>query len=83
MNTEIITLDLNDMVSGKVELRSFSSKLQTIDFSQYRGKHVQLAGCAPTWAHLLVAARLIPIVSQLDFFLDDGKAGQAIEISRH
>lgn len=75
---ETVQIDLNDIATGKVELASFTEKLKTLDISSYQGKRVQLAGCAPTWAHLLVAAKLFPIVSGLDFILDDGKDGKTI-----
>jgi hypothetical protein len=77
---ETVTLDLNDIASGKVELASFNEKLAALDLSTYHGKHVQLTGCAPTWAHLLVAGKLFPIVSRLDFLIDDGKAGKPVSI---
>ena len=80
MTTDIIDLDLNDLASGKVELSSFQSKVDSIDFSPYQGKHVRLSGCAPTWAHLLVAAKLFPLVTTLDFLLDDGKEGRPIPL---
>ncbi len=79
---EKIVLDLNDIASGKVELASFQQKLTSFDVSPYKGKHVQLVGCAPTWAHLLVAGKLFPIVSALDFVIDDGKEGKAVELLR-
>jgi hypothetical protein len=41
---------------------------------------VHLVGCAPTWAHLLVAGKLFPVVAKLDFVIDDGKDGKPVEI---
>lgn len=78
--SEKITLDLNDIASGKVELASFQQKVNALDISSYKGQHVQLVGCAPTWAHLLVAGKLFPIVSGLDFVIDDGKDGRVVEV---
>lgn len=75
-----IALDLNDIASGKVELSSFQDKLNKFDLSPFKGKHVQLQGCAPTWAHLLVAGKLVPLVTGLDFVIDDGKEGKVIEV---
>jgi hypothetical protein len=75
-----ITLDLNDIASGKVELASFQEKVSSLDVSGYRDKHVQLVGCAPTWAHLLVAGKLFPVVAALDFVIDDGQAGKPISV---
>ncbi len=78
--SEKITLDLNDIASGKVELATFQQKVNSLDVSNYKDKHVQLTGCAPTWAHLLVAGKLFPIVSGLDFVIDDGKEGKVVEV---
>ncbi len=75
-----VTLDLNDIASGKVELATFQQKVSSLDVSSYQGKHVQLTGCAPTWAHLLVAGKLFPIVAKLDFVIDDGKDGKPVPI---
>lgn len=81
-STERITLDLNDIASGKVEFASFQQKVAALDVSGYAGKHVELTGCAPTWAHLLVAGRLFPIASAIDFVIDDGKDGKPVNIFR-
>ncbi len=78
--SEKIALDLNDIASGKVELASFQEKLNNFDLAPFKGKHVQLQGCAPTWAHLLVAGKLVPLVTGLDFVIDDGKEGKVIEV---
>ena len=78
--SEKVTLDLNDLASGKVELATFQAKVNALDVAPYQGKHVQLTGCAPTWAHLLVAGRLFPIVSALDFVIDDGKDGKPVAV---
>jgi hypothetical protein len=75
-----VTLDLNDIASGKVELASFEQKVAALDLSPYKGKHVQMVGCAPTWAHLLVAGRLFPVVAGLDFVIDDGKDGKPVKV---
>lgn len=77
---EKITLDLNDIASGRVELNSFKEKLNGFDLSQFKDQHVQLKGCAPTWAHLLVAAKLFPITHKLDFVIDDGGNGKVVEL---
>jgi len=80
MSADKVTLDLNDIASGRIELSNFESKLSSLDLSPYKGKHVQMTGCAPTWAHLLVAGRLFPVVSALDFIIDDGKEGKIVEL---
>ena len=79
---EKVTLDLNDLASGRVELSSFRDKVAGFDVSPYKDRHVQLTGCAPTWAHLLVASKLYPVVSALDFLIDDSKGGTPVELFR-
>jgi hypothetical protein len=76
----MVTLDLNDIASGKVELGTFKMKLEKLDLSSYEGKEVQVRGCAPTWAHLLVAGRLFGKVKRLEFLMDDGKEGIPVEV---
>ena len=78
----IVTIDLNDLTEGGVQLSTFPEKVAQIDPIPYKDKHVQIKGCAPTWAHLMVAGRLFPHAKALDFLLDDGKGGKAIEIFR-
>jgi len=75
-------LDLNDIAAGKINVAGFREKLEAFDLSKYAGKHVQIKGCAPTWAHLLVASRLHGKAQALDFLIDDGKAGITVEIFR-
>lgn len=77
---EKLVIDLNDIANGKVELSSFRSKLENLDLSTYHGKEVQVRGCAPTWAHLLVAGRLFGKVKRLEFLMDDGKQGVPVEV---
>jgi len=77
-----VVLDLNDLVSGRIEIASFKSLVDQMDLSPYVGKHVQIKGCAPTWAHLLVAGKLFDQVAGLDFLVDDGKGGVAVEVYR-
>ena len=78
--TEKITLNLNDLAKGRVELNSFKQTVESFDFSPYKDKYVQLKGCAPTWAHLLVAGKLFPITTGIDFVIDDGAEGKPIQI---
>lgn len=75
--TEVI--DLTELL-GRVELDSFQEKLEKLDLSPYYGKKVQLRGCAPVWAHLAVAARLIGRVEELEFLVDDGKGGRPLPL---
>ena len=76
------TLDLNDIARGKIDVAGFRAKLDAFDLARFSGKHVVLRGCAPTWAHLMVASRLAGKVAGLDFLIDDGKAGIPVEILR-
>lgn len=77
-----VKLDPSDVAGGRVEFASFPAKVDAMEVETYRGKHVQLEGCSPTWAHLLVAGKLMPVVSALDFVIDDGKAGKVVEVFR-
>ena len=79
MTMEKEVLNLDDVL-GLVQLDGFQEKLEAVGFTQYAGKRVQLRGCAPVWAHLAVAARLIPQVEELEFLVDDGKEGRAIPL---
>jgi len=72
-------LDLNDIESGKVEVKTFAAKLESVDWESYRGQDVQIKGCAPTWAHLLVAGRLFGKASKISFLLDDRSGAVPIE----
>ncbi|MBV9079989.1 MAG: hypothetical protein JO102_02595 [Elusimicrobia bacterium] len=80
--SEVVKLDPADVAGGRVEFASFPSKLASLDVEAYRGKHVQLEGCAPTWAHLLVAGKLFNVAAAVDFVVDDGKSGKAVEVFR-
>ncbi len=73
-------LDLNDIAAGKIDVAGFKTKLEAFDLAKYAGKHVQIKGCAPTWAHLMVASRLHGKAEALDFLIDDGKGGITVEI---
>jgi hypothetical protein len=75
-----LVLDLNDIAQGKVELGSFRAKLESLDLAPYHGREVQVQGCAPTWAHLLVAGKLYGKVKKLEFLMDDGKGGIPVEV---
>lgn len=74
---EVLNLD---EVLGLVRLDTFQEQLEKVDFARYEGKRVQLRGCAPVWAHLAVAAKLIPQVEELEFLVDDGKEGRLLRI---
>ena len=73
-------IDLMDLAGGKVEFKSFSQKLESVDWDSYKGQDVQLKGCAPTWAHLLVAGRLFGKASKVEFLMDDRAGAVPIRI---
>lgn len=75
-----IALDIDDIAGGKVELSSFAEKLASFDLTPYKDMHVQIQGCAPTWAHLMVAGKLFPIVKALDFIIDDRQGEKIVSI---
>ncbi len=76
-----VTLDLNQLFPGKPSPHSFPQQVAQHDFSRYAGQRVRLHGCAPTWAHLMIAARLLPVAAGVDFLIDDGKEGIVVPIT--
>ncbi len=74
-------LDLTELM-GRIELDTFEERLGELDLSPYYGKRVQMRGCAPVWAHLVVAAKLIGSVEELEFLVDDGKEGKPLSVYR-
>jgi len=74
-------LDLNELADGgKVELSSFEEKLRSVDWDSFRDQVVQIKGCAPIWAHLMVAGRLFGKASRVEFLMDDRQGGVPIEV---
>jgi hypothetical protein len=69
---ELNTDALADM-SGKVSENSLKSKLPQLDMESYRGKHVVVKGCAPTWAVMVLQHKLEGVAAGLSFKLFDGK----------
>lgn len=78
---QVITFDMNTQFPGKANPADFADRVRTHDFTPYQGAHVQLRGCAPTWAHLVVASQLLPIVHQLDFIIDNGGDGVVVPVT--
>jgi hypothetical protein len=70
-----VRLDLAEIADGPVSITNFKFKLDKYDLSRFDGKHVQLEGCAPTWAHLMVAGRLFGKARKVEFVIDNGKEG--------
>lgn len=79
--SEPLVLDLNTAFPGKPNHQTFAERVAAFDWQPYVGQRVQLRGCAPTWAHLLVAARLLPLAAGVDFLIDDGKGGVVVPIA--
>lgn len=77
---EKILIDLNDLFPPKSNPQMVREKLKQWDVSPYKNKAVQIKGCSPTWAHLLVAGKLFGVVASIDFLLDDARGGQPIPI---
>lgn len=75
-------LDLNTLMTGPVRLEAFRERLTSFDVTPYIGKHVQLKGCAPTWAHLMMAGKLFGTAQAVDFLLDDKNGAQPVEVWR-
>lgn len=77
---ETVVLDLNDLFPPKSSAQNVQQKLSTLDLAPYKGKKVQLKGCSPTWAHLMVAGKLFGTALAIDFILDDAKGGIVLPI---
>lgn len=75
-------LDLNTLTEGPIKLQAFTERVAKLNVAPYAGKHVQLKGCAPTWAHLMVAGKLVGTARSIDFLLDDKKGALPIEVYR-
>ena len=73
-------LDLTQVFPSVVTLDGFPSELEKFNFSVYQGKDVQLKGCLPSWAFLMVAGKLFGTVKSLTFLVDDGKSGIPVEV---
>lgn len=81
MPMNVRVLDLNTTFPGKPDPATFAGVVAGCDFVSYAGQRVRLRGCAPTWAHLIVAARLIAAGAAVDFLIDDGKEGIVVPIT--
>lgn len=77
---EKILIDLNELFPPKANPQMVREKVSQWDVSQYKNKAVQLKGCSPTWAHLLVAGKLFGVAASIDFLIDDARGGQSIPI---
>lgn len=68
-------VNLNDLFPGKVSVQQAQHVADTIQAQDYADCDVQLRGCAPTWAHLMVAGKLFATAQSISFVIDDGKGG--------
>ncbi len=80
MANEKLTIDLNELFPPRSSPEAVAQKIQSWDIAHLKGKAVQLKGCSPTWAHLMVAGKIFSIVSSLDFLMDNAKGGVPIPI---
>ncbi|OGR82388.1 MAG: hypothetical protein A2901_08045 [Elusimicrobia bacterium RIFCSPLOWO2_01_FULL_54_10] len=75
-------VDLNDIFPVKASVEDVQEKVAGWDVSPFKGKEVQLRGCSPTWAHLIVAGKLFGTAASVDFLMDDAKGGVSIPVFR-
>ena len=78
--SEKAVIDLNDLFPAKTSVQGVQEKISQWDVTPYQDKAVQIKGCSPTWAHLIVAGKLFGTVASIDFILDDAKGGIPIPI---
>ena len=77
----MITISLDDFLSDGILIESkFREKIAKTDWKQYKDEKVLIKGCTsapvPTWAYLIVASNLTPIVKKLYY----GESCSAIPI---
>ena len=77
---ERLTVDLNDIFPVKASVQDVQAKLSSWDVSSFKDKSVQIRGCSPTWAHLMVMGKLVGTASSIEFLLDDAKGGIAVPV---
>jgi hypothetical protein len=82
MSSEKVVIDLNDLFPAKASLQNVQEKVAEWDVSVYKDKSVQIRGCSPTWAHLIVAGKLFGTALSVDFILDDSKGGIPVPVYR-
>lgn len=59
--------------TGKVTEASVKEAWSRFQSEAYRGKHVVVKGCAPTWAVMQLQHRLEGVAAGLSFALFDGR----------
>ena len=78
--SEKIEIDLNDLFPVKASFTAVQEKVAALDISPYQGKEIQMRGCSPTWAHLMVAGKLFGVAKSIDFLMDNAQGGISIPI---
>ena len=79
---EPLVVDLNDLFPPKSSPAQVRETVDSWDVSSFQGKPVQIRGCSPTWAHLIVAGKLFGTAASVDFLMDDAKGGVSIPVYR-
>jgi hypothetical protein len=69
----VLNTDILAGMDGKVNEASVRMKYPQLNPEDYRGKHVVVKGCAPTWAVMLLQHKLYGVAAKLSFVLYDGK----------
>ncbi len=77
---EKLIVDLNDIFPVKASIQDVSAKVSSWDVSSYKDKSVQIRGCSPTWAHLMVMGKLVGTAAAIEFLLDDAKGGIPVPV---
>ena len=80
VSAEKVLIDLNDLFPVKSSPKDVAEAMAKWDVSAYKDKPVQICGCSPTWAHLIVAGKLFGHVASVEFLMDDAKGGIPIPI---
>jgi hypothetical protein len=78
--SEPVVVDLNALFPGKASVQAVTEKISSWDVSSYKDRAVEIRGCSPTWAHLIVAGKLFGTASSVSFRMDDGKGGVSIPV---
>lgn len=66
--------DLGIFMEGLSTPEELGKKLAKEDLSKFKDKIVQLRGCAPTWAYMILSHRFEGIAKGVEFRLADGKS---------
>ncbi len=73
MEKVVLNTDILAGMDGKVNEASVQLKYPQFNPEDYRGKHVVVKGCAPTWTVMLLQHKLQGVAVKLSFVLYDGK----------